>query len=637
MRAVSRGLVILSCITVALAQGPAQGISGGVAGPAGGRGQGQGRGGSVPVEVRGPFSVKNVPPWGAVRTGAQAILGWNIGVALRSFPQLMFSDAAAKADALGVASIEGSSSQKVSLNVHKNLDGNLLAGEQREVQIRLNDLRLQMPAIAIAAIGPQEEDSRKLFEFAKNLRVQTIISERTPEALPLVEKLADEYGINVAICGNLTNVLAAIDGRGRRIGVCGDTGAWMEAGISPPDALKQVKGRLLTVTLRDKSALGNGGRPVRLGSGAGRIPEFMQQMYEMKIVPSLITVKAEESGDSSTELARALEDLEKAIQPIMGKRVAEIWNSTPIKGPDRLTPEQRQKVEEALPKAAAAKPKKPRKLLVVDVNAGYGGARGGHATIPAANMSIELMGKRTGAWETVLSNDISNFKYDNLKQFDAIFLNNTVGMLFEDHEVRDALIRFVREGGGLAAYHGASHASLDWPEFGEMLGISEENARTEIEGPKVDEISDPLRAWQPSSSNEVLTVKIDDTNSPLTAPFAGKEFIHNDELYRFYEQSYSREKLHVLLSVDVDKTDMAQGVCNRNQWEHSRSCARSDNDYAIAWIRAYGRGRVFYNALGNDMTLFMKPQMVDHFLRAIQFVLGDLDADTTPSAKLAQK
>jgi type 1 glutamine amidotransferase/sugar phosphate isomerase/epimerase len=634
MRALITGLFLLGWISVALAQDPAQGRFGGrgsgAAGPGPGRGAQQ-----VAVEVRGPFSVRNVPPWGAVRTAAQSIVGWNIGVTLNSFPHLMFSDAAVKADALGVASVGGFSGQKVSLGVQKNLDGDLAADEQREVQKRLRALRLQMPAITVATLGAQESDSRRLFEFARTIGIQTIASECTPENLPLVEKLADEYGINVAVCGNLKNTLAAIEGHGKRIGVCGDTGAWMEAGITPPDALKEIKGRLLTINLRDKSALGKAGRPVRLGSGAGRIRDFLQQMYEMKVTPSLITVSAVGPTDPSAELSRTLADLEKVMQPVTAQRVAELWNSIPIKGADRLTPEQRQKVEEALPPAAAAKPKKPRKLLVVDANVGYGGARGGHATIPAANLSIELMGRRTGAWETVLSNDIGNFRYENLKQFDAVFLNNTVGMLFEDSEVRAALIRFIREGGGLAAYHGASHASLDWPEFTEMLGVSEENSRTEIESPKLDDANDPLRPWQPASSNEVLTVKIDDPKSPLTVPFAGKEFVQNDELYRFYEESYSRARLHVLLSVDVEKTDMAQGVCNRNQWEHSRSCVRADNDYAIAWIRSYGKGRVFYNAFGNDMTLFMKAPMVDHFMRAIQFVLGDLDADTTPSAKLA--
>src|SRR5262249_5554137 len=151
--------------------------------------------------------------------------------------------------------------------------------------------------------------------------------------------------------------------------------------------------------------------------------------------------------------------------------------------------------------------------------------------------------KRTGAWETVFSNDVADFKYDTLKQFDAVFLNNTVGMFFEDVEVRAALLRYLREGGGLAAYHGASHMSMDWPDFGEVLGVRQENSRTEIEEAKGIDPNDPLRAWQPPSSNEVLTVKLDDPDSPLNAPFAGKEFVHNDELYRFFEAPYSREKL----------------------------------------------------------------------------------------------
>src|SRR5207249_4557134 len=111
---------------------------------------------------------------------------------LSSVPKLTFSNAAVKADALGVASIGGFSRQRVDLNVQKNLDGNLAAGEQREVQIRLSALRLQMPTITVATIGPDEKDSRKLFEFARNVRIQTIVSEHIPEALPLVEKFADE-------------------------------------------------------------------------------------------------------------------------------------------------------------------------------------------------------------------------------------------------------------------------------------------------------------------------------------------------------------------------------------------------------------------------------------------------------------
>src|SRR5690606_10959023 len=105
---------------------------------------------------------------------------------------------------------------------------------------------------------------------------------------------------------------------------------------------------------------------------------------------------------------------------------------------------------------------------------------------------------------------------------------------------------------------------------------------------------------------------------------------------RFYDDAYTREKLHILLSYDTERTDMAQGVCSRHQREHSHGCTRPDNDYGIAWIRCFCKARVVYNSMGNVMTLFMKPPMVEHFMRAIHFVLGDLDADTTPSAKLAR-
>jgi type 1 glutamine amidotransferase len=112
-------------------------------------------------------------------------------------------------------------------------------------------------------------------------------------------------------------------------------------------------------------------------------------------------------------------------------------------------------------------------------------------------------------------------------------------------------------------------------------------------------------------------------------PFDGKEFLYMDEFFRFPTAPYSREKLHVLLSMDVQKTDMNQGrPC---QWP----CVRPDHDYAVSWIRSYGKGRVFFAILGHQPTIFTTPPLADYFFRGIQFILGDLNADTTPSAKLS--
>jgi len=233
---------------------------------------------------------------------------------------------------------------------------------------------------------------------------------------------------------------------------------------------------------------------------------------------------------------------------------------------------------------------------------------GGHRSIPHANLALELIGKKTGAFEPVFSNDLANLKYDKIRQFDAVYLNNTVGMIFVDPEVREGLVRFVREGGGLAGNHGVSHASMDWPEFGEMIGTK----------------------WGVHREpTEQATVRIDDPNHPLTKAFGGKEFVYQDEFFRFPIGPYSREKLRVLLSIDIDKTDMNQGrPC-------PKPCVRPDHDYAVSWIRSYGKGRVFFCILGHNPTLYMTPALAEYFLAGIQFILGDLDADTTPSAKLA--
>jgi hypothetical protein len=113
------------------------------------------------------------------------------------------------------------------------------------------------------------------------------------------------------------------------------------------------------------------------------------------------------------------------------------------------------------------------------------------------------MGAQTGAYEAIFSNDLDNLKYDKIKQFDAVFLNNTVGMIFVDPEVRDGLIRFVREGGGLAGNHGTSHASMDWPEFHEMIGVRRGVHRENTE-----------QAW----------IKIEDPSSPPRLLSMGRNF-----------------------------------------------------------------------------------------------------------------
>src|SRR5437899_2891379 len=152
-----------------------------------------GRGAAIPG--RGA-EAKRWEDWSAMRSAASSILGWRVGVRAASFPQLTFAESVAKADSLGVAFIEGSSDQKLSAGIPKKVDWRLAPGEVNAIKDRLNAFNIRMPVYHVAAVDANE----KLFEFAKAIGVETITADRAPESWPAIDKLAEQYAVNVAIC-----------------------------------------------------------------------------------------------------------------------------------------------------------------------------------------------------------------------------------------------------------------------------------------------------------------------------------------------------------------------------------------------------------------------------------------------------
>jgi type 1 glutamine amidotransferase len=554
--------------------------------------------------AQAPAVSKSVRPSDShrVRTATAGLLGWKAAIPANAFRNLTFMEAAARADSLGLAFIEGFSDQKVSPEIPKNLDYHLSTAEAAAVKSRLAELKLKMPAYRVASLGP-DENGRKTFEFAKSLGVETIVADPEPASLAAIDQLANEFAINVAMDGrNPKSLAATLQGRGIRIGASIDLGVWAKQGVKPADGLDLLKDRLLVVNLD-------------AANEAGALLEMARLMPPPQEEPDKCSNCSRKTGAVKTVVmtleanAAAVDRFEKAARPAMGYRINEDAKLIPITSVAHVPPEDRLKIEAALPKQAIVKPKKPRKLLVVDLCPAGGYY---HATIANANLAIELMAKNTGAYQAVFSNDLSNLKYPKIKEYDAVFLNSVVGEVFPDPEVLNGLLRFVREGGGVAGLHGATYASEDIPEYGEMMGAEDGPHHVE---PAVLHVEDP---------KSPLTKSLIDSN--LTKALGGREFAWTDEFYHFLpEGSYSRDKLHILLSIDTAKSDMSQ-------WH-----VRPDNDYGISWIRSYGKGRVFNCAIGHTPTLLETPETAQFILAAIQFVLGDLDADTTPSARMSKK
>ena len=262
--------------------------------------------------------------------------------------------------------------------------------------------------------------------------------------------------------------------------------------------------------------------------------------------------------------------------------------------PVAVAQEPLEKVAAAMPEKAPAKPARPRKLLVFTLTKGFR-----HGSIPLAAKALEIMGEKTGAFEVVSSDDVAMLKPENLAKFDAFCSDQCTGSLTDDEALKQSLLDFVRSGKGYIGIHAATDVGgWKFPEYHEMIG--------------------GVFAGHPFRR---ISVKLDDPACPINAVFEGKGFEISDEIYIFRDP-YSREKLRVLLSIDWENARIGKGG------------NRADNDYALSWIREYGKGRVFYCAFGHDDAIWWNPAILGHYLAGIQYALGDLKADATPSAKV---
>src|SRR5689334_19432783 len=86
------------------------------------------------------------------------------------------------------------------------------------------------------------------------------------------------------------------------------------------------------------------------------------------------------------------------------------------------TPEMITKIEGALPKEAPAKPAKARKVLIFNKPFGFR-----HSSIETGTKAVQLLGEKTGAFTTDVTDDPASFNPEKLAGYDAVCLVNTTG------------------------------------------------------------------------------------------------------------------------------------------------------------------------------------------------------------------
>src|SRR5450631_2783813 len=231
-----------------------------------------------------------------------------------------------------------------------------------------------------------------------------------------------------------------------------------------------------------------------------------------------------------------------------------------------------------------------------------------HDSISAAMDAVYTMGKESGLWDTTLRTDTELLtKKDlgrnakNLNYFDALVFASTTGELDMDPGQKLDMLSFIKEDGkGFVGIHAALDTNYKWPEYGEMIGgWFDQHPWSTFNAPIVNE----------------------DPNFPAVRHFP-KAFLKYDEIYQ--PKEWSREKVNVLLSLDPSKLNYAN-----NPRVH-----RTDHDFAVAWDKMYGKGRIFYSTLGHTEEAWSDPEIRKMYFEAIKWVLGMTEGSTASHARL---
>jgi len=182
--------------------------------------------------------------------------GWHLAVQAWSFNRFTFFEAIDKVASLGLSWIEAYPGQKLSSEYpDAKFDPTLPAELRALVKRKLKETGIRLINYGVTKLPNDEAECRKVFEFAKEFGIKTIMAEPREDALDLIEKLCQEYQIQVAIHNhpkpsyywNPDKVLEVLKGRSKWLGACGDIGHWMRSGIDPLEALKKLEGRLLSL------------------------------------------------------------------------------------------------------------------------------------------------------------------------------------------------------------------------------------------------------------------------------------------------------------------------------------------------------------------------------------------------------
>ncbi len=203
---------------------------------------------------------------------------------------------------------------------------------------------------------------------------------------------------------------------------------------------------------------------------------------------------------------------------------------------------------------------------------------------------LKKMYEDSGKFVVDVTETVPALKPADFAKYDVLVSNYTTYPKMEGFrwpaETEKAFLDYVGAGHGFVLFHAASTAWLDWPEFGDLIGMTWQ--KDKATGKNISG----------HGAQHSFTVNIVDANHPVTQGM--KDFVHvKDELYH---RQLKHATIHVLASTMSEKSRNGSGEIE-----------------PMIVVTEYGKGRVFHNAMGHDTKQMMDAPFQTLMLRGTEW------------------
>lgn len=245
---------------------------------------------------------------------------WKMAILAYTFRNHTFFEAVDKASELGIHYIGGYPGQPIGGGVEGTMSPAMDGGQREKVLDYLASKEVKL--IDFGVISPDSEaEWTSLFEFAKAMGIENVVSEPDPRYLELVSALCDQYQINVAIHNhaapspywNPDTLMNRIHGKSERIGVCADVGHWVRSGLNPVAGLQTVRSRLMELHFKDVSAAGTDAEDVVWGTGVNEVEAMLAELVDQGFSGFLSIEYERNPADNMQEIRESLQFYEEAL------------------------------------------------------------------------------------------------------------------------------------------------------------------------------------------------------------------------------------------------------------------------------------------------------------------------------------